>query len=135
MTCQDSSQHLNTCMQASLCRKSLTDITFPFAVHNKRTFDFYRNLWKHLPFWPAIEWYMSRRIRKPTICIGENKKQISFAVTAKLISAFVFSTLCFLNPKVEACTVQFVSDLVGTQIVGFLTASYISLCEYTFLQR
>ena len=41
---------------------------------------------------------------KPTICIGETKAQISFAVTAKLISAFVFDTwiaqfLYFLNPK------------------------------------
>ena len=29
---------------------------------------------------------------KPTICIGEKKAQISFAVTAKLFSAFVFAT-------------------------------------------
>ena len=49
---------------------------------------------------------------KPTIAIGENKglffkAQISFAVTAKLISAFVFATrivqfLYFLNPKFTA---------------------------------
>ena len=46
---------------------------------------------------------------KPTICIGENKgaDQISFAVTAKLISAFVFATwivqfLIYLNPKFQA---------------------------------
>ena len=64
---------------------------------------------------------------KPTICIGENKDadqlrgnreadqrlcfrtktQISFAVTAKLISAFVFATrivqfLFYLNPKFQA---------------------------------
>ena len=43
---------------------------------------------------------MSHRMGKPTICIGENKG----AVTAKLISAFVFATrivqfLYFLNPK------------------------------------
>ena len=40
---------------------------------------------------------------KPTICIGENKD----AVTAKLISAFVFATrivqfLFYLNPKFQA---------------------------------
>ena len=55
-------------------------------------------------------------------------------VTAKLINAFVFATqivqfLYFLNPKFPAsnltifcdCTARFVSDLGGTQIVGFLT--------------
>ena len=55
---------------------------------------------------------LSRLMRKPTICICENqqsayektKAQISFAVTAKLISAFVFATrivqlLFFLNLK------------------------------------
>ena len=44
---------------------------------------------------------------KPTICIGETKTQISFAVSAKLISAFVFATriaqfLFYLNPKFQA---------------------------------
>ena len=45
---------------------------------------------------------------KPTICICENKDtHISFAVTAKLINAFVFATqivqfLFFLNPKFQA---------------------------------
>ena len=48
----------------------------------------------------------------------------------KLISAFVFATrivqiLYFLNPQVPAsifcdCAVRFVSDLVGTQVFGFL---------------
>ena len=44
----------------------------------------------------------------PTICICKKKKtQISFAVTAKLIVAFVFATriayfLFFLNPKFQA---------------------------------
>ena len=46
-------------------------------------------------------WYMSRRIRKSTICICENKGAYQ---NAKLISAFVFTTrivafLYFLNPK------------------------------------
>ena len=40
---------------------------------------------------------------------GKTKAQISFAVTAKLISAFVFATrivqfLFFLNPKFQACS-------------------------------
>ena len=47
-------------------------------------------------------------MRKLDFCICENKKaQISFAVTAKLISTFVFATLIveslyFLNPKFQA---------------------------------
>ena len=46
-------------------------------------------------------------MRKPVICICENKTQISFAVTVKLNSAFVFATrivqfLYFLNPKFQA---------------------------------
>ena len=59
---------------------------------------------------------LSLRMRKPTICICENKgadqlrsncEAISFAVTAKLISAFVFATwivqfLYFQNPKCPA---------------------------------
>ena len=68
---------------------------------------------------------------KPTICIGENKDTDSFAVTAKLISAFVFATrivqfLFYLNPKFQAsssflCLYRFVSDLFGNHIVGFST--------------
>ena len=53
-------------------------------------------------------------VRKPAFCICENKDAdqlrgytISFAVTAKLISAFVFATwivqfLIYLNPKFQA---------------------------------
>ena len=65
-------------------------------------------------------------MRKPAFCICENKTQISFAVTAKLISAFVFARqivqfLFYLNPKFQAsshlvlcgCTARFMSDLVG----------------------
>ena len=55
---------------------------------------------------------------------AKTKAQISFAETAKLISAFLFATrivesLFFLNPKFQAlslildCTDQFVSDVVG----------------------
>ena len=63
--------------------------------------------------------YKSRIVRKPDFCLCENKgadqlrgnceadPQISFAVIAKLISAFVFATrivqfLYFLNPKFPA---------------------------------
>ena len=50
---------------------------------------------------------MSRRMGKPTISIGENKDADQLAVTAKLISAFVFATrivqfLYFLNAKYPA---------------------------------
>ena len=46
-------------------------------------------------------------MRKTDFCQGETKAQISFAVTAKLISAFVFATrivqfLFYLNPKFQA---------------------------------
>ena len=50
--------------------------------------------------------YLSLVMRKPAFCICETKTQISFAVTAKLISAFVFATrtvqsLYFLNAKFQ----------------------------------
>ena len=50
---------------------------------------------------------MSPIVRKPTICIYENKDADQLAVTAKLISTFVFATwivhsLFFLNPKFQA---------------------------------
>ena len=50
---------------------------------------------------------MSRVMRKPTFCICENKDADQLAVTAKLISAFVFATwieqpLFFQNPKFQA---------------------------------
>ena len=46
-------------------------------------------------------------MKKPAFCICKTKRRISFAVTAKLISAFVFTTrlvqpLYFLNPKFQA---------------------------------
>ena len=68
--------------------------------------------------------HMSRTVRKPAFCIyAKTKAQISFAVTAKLIRAFVFATrivqsLYFLNPNFKplaifcGCTAWFVSDLV-----------------------
>ena len=50
---------------------------------------------------------MSLVMRKPDFCICENKTQISFAVTAKLISAFVFAarkvqSLFFLTTNFQA---------------------------------
>ena len=50
---------------------------------------------------------MSRVMRKPVFAYAKTKTQISFAVTAKLISAFVFATrivqsLFYLNPKFQA---------------------------------
>ena len=67
---------------------------------------------------------MSRVMRKPAFCICENKDADQLAVTAKLISAFVFATrivqsLFFLDPNFKplaifrGCTARFVSDLVG----------------------
>ena len=60
----------------------------------------------YTPCKPHI-YYMSRIMRKPDFCICETKAQISFAVTAKLISAFVFATrivqtLYYLNLKFQA---------------------------------
>ena len=50
---------------------------------------------------------LSLVVRKLAFCIAKTKTQISFAVTAKLISAFVFDTrilqsLYYLNPKFQA---------------------------------
>ena len=53
--------------------------------------------------------YLVWAIGKPTACISEIKTQISFAVMAKLISAFVFATklvqsfyMYFLNSRFQA---------------------------------
>ena len=50
---------------------------------------------------------LSRIVRNRNFAYAKTKAQISFAVTAKLISAFVFATrivqfLFFLNPKFQA---------------------------------
>ena len=50
---------------------------------------------------------LSRVVRKLAFCICESKDAISFAVTAKLISAFVFAirivqSLYYINPKFQA---------------------------------
>ena len=66
--------------------------------------------------------HMSRRMRKPTICVCQSKRRrpASCVVTAKLISAFVFATkivqlLFFLNLLAIfcGCTGRFVMDLGG----------------------
>ena len=55
----------------------------------------------------CIKHEMSRVVRNQRSAYAKTKTQISFAVTAKLISAFVFATrivqsLFFLNPKFQA---------------------------------
>ena len=62
---------------------------------------------------------MSLVMRKPVLAYAKTKAQISFAITGKLNSAFVFATrivqsLYFLNPKFQAssCTAWLVLDLV-----------------------
>ena len=53
------------------------------------------------------QYHMSRNVRNRIFAYAKTKTQISFAVTAKLISAFVFATqivqsLYFLNTKFQA---------------------------------
>ena len=55
----------------------------------------------------CVYFKMSRVVRKPAFAYAKTKTQISFAVPAKLISAFVFATLIvqslyFLNTKFQA---------------------------------
>ena len=61
---------------------------------------------------------MSGIVRKPAFAYAKTKAQISFAVTAKLISAFVFAmrivqSLFYLNPKFQASSQLLCHDLVG----------------------
>ena len=63
------------------------------------------NLNKHMS--QVYQEQMSRIMRYQRLAYAKTKTQISFAVTAKLISAFVFATytvqsLYFLNPKFQA---------------------------------
>ena len=76
--------------------------------------------------------YLSRVMRKPTFTYAKTKTQISFAVTAKLISAFVFATrivqsLYLLNTKFQASS--YLPGLCGTWSetpkTGFLTTRLI----------
>ena len=68
---------MNFLVQKTSKKSVLVSLTFKvLSCH------FSKKIWKR---------YMSRRMRKPTICIGENKNadQLSCAVTAQLISAFI----------------------------------------------
>ena len=49
-------------------------------------------LFYHINSLKTCHIYMSGIMRKTAFCICENKTQLSFAVAAKLISAFVFAT-------------------------------------------
>ena len=75
--------------------------------------------------------YEPRHEKNNVLHMRKTNPQISFSVTEKLISAFVFATwivqyLFFLNPKAKplaissVCTAWFVSDLVRINNVGFL---------------
>ena len=63
-------------------------------------------------------------MRKPVICICENKDPDQLAVTAKLISTFVFATrivqsLYFLNTKFQASShLLWLYSLVCVGLVG-----------------
>ena len=74
--------------------------------------------------------YMSLVMRKPFFVYAKTRTQISCAVTAQLISAFVFASwieqsLYFLNRNFTplailcGCTARLVSDLVGKPEVRF----------------
>ena len=80
-------------------------------------------------------------MRKQQYASAKTKVQISFVVTAKLISAFVFSIrivqfLYFSNPKFQAsshllCLYRPVCvDLFGNHIVGFPTRQLIYSARY-----
>ena len=75
---------------------------------------------------------LSLVVRKPAFAYAKTKTQISCAVTAQLISAFVFATLIeqplhFLNPKFRASShllllySRFVSDLASLFLTWSLT--------------
>ena len=85
-----------------------------------------------LHFQFRITLYEPHREKTGFLHYAKTKTQISFAVTAKLISAFVFATrivqslyMYLLNPKFQAsmhfcdCTARFVWDLVGNPEDGF----------------
>ena len=71
---------------------------------------------------------MSRRMGKPTFCIGENKGADQLRSNCEADQRLCF---CYMDNTIPLnfqpltifcdCTARFVSDLVGTQIVGFLT--------------
>ena len=65
---------------------------------------------------------------KPTICIGKNKGadqlRSNCEADQRLCFRYTDSTIPLLSKPLTIfcdCTARFVSDLVGTHIVGFLT--------------
>ena len=99
--------------------------------------EYSQKLWSLLiifPFPLPLYMYMYVLIKtKMKWTSNKTKTQISFAVTAKIISAFVFATrivqfLYFLNPKVQVSSLLLGAVQAGscrtwskTQIVGFVT--------------
>ena len=74
-----------------------------YKIYRYRSDVYYSKFDKHY----YVDFHWSLVMRKPDFAYANTKTQISFAVTAKLISAFVFATwivqsLCFLNPKFQA---------------------------------
>ena len=79
-----------------------------------------------------VQLLISERHHEKTINLHmrKTKTSISFAVTGKLIVAFVFATIpLFFQPLAicYACTTVFVSGLFGNHIVGFLIMWLISV--------
>ena len=75
-----------------------------FFLNVLNTFCLNKSLSSHLV---CLNNHMSRIVRNQIFAYAKTKAQISFAVTAKLISAFVLATwieqfLFFLNPKFQA---------------------------------
>ena len=65
------------------------------------------HMWVHICTQKQTARELSRIVRKPDFAYAKTKAQISFAVTAKLTSAFVFATwivqfLFFLKPKFQS---------------------------------
>ena len=88
----------------------------------------------HFIFMFELKYNLSLHMRKPTICIYENKDadQLCSNCTAdqrlcfsQIYGLYNSSSTYIQSFKLLAlfceCTARFVSDLVGTQIVGFLT--------------
>ena len=109
-----------------MTKRATWSTTVIFSIKNK-LFSQFLSMFQHK---------MSHIMRKPTICICENKG------ADQLISAFVFptrivqldSTISLLSKsKIHlsifcSCTARFVSDLFGNHIVGFLMTWLI--CKY-----
>ena len=72
--------------------------------------------------------HLSHCIRKPTICIAKTKARISCAVTAQLISAFVFARgvvqSLFLNLKFKASSRHLFCDFTGQFVLDLVRNAY-----------